>query len=119
MTTEEIIKQAAEPHLIASSRKANELLSFLNGLISDLRLEVNELELKSDFHFNQLMSQMGKTVDQKKAEHKISEPYREFKNKKGTLQDLRAIRRNLERHADMLMQQERYQPKHDNPHYSI
>jgi len=106
--TEEIIKIAASPHLIASASKAHEILAELNSLISDLRLEVNELELVSDLHHNQLMQQEGKSIPLKESEYKISEPYKEWKKKSGTLTDLRAVRRNLDRHAELLSSQERF-----------
>ncbi len=106
----ELLKTATWPHLIASAEKANSLLAELNAVISDLRLEVRELELKADLHFNQIMKDEG-TVELKKSEYKISEPYREFRKKAGLLSDIRSIRKNLQRHADLLFEQEKYSQK--------
>lgn len=111
MEIEELLKTAASPHLVASAAKANELLSHLNGILTDLRMEVADLELKADLHLNELMRQEGKTVELKKSEWKVSEIYREWKDKSGKLSDIRAIRRNLERHANLLYEQEKYKPR--------
>ena len=114
MQLDELIKTAAEPHLVASASKANELLARLNAEISDLRLSVNELELKADLHLNDLLKN-GKGVELQKSNWKISEPYREWKTKAGLLSDLRSIRKNLQRHCDMLWQQEQFTPKNSYP----
>lgn len=110
MTDEEIIKTAAEPHLIVTAAKANEYLGRLNAIITDLRLETSELQLKADLHLNMLLKQENKTDSLKKSEWKISPEYREWQKKKGMLADIRAIRRNLERHQEILQQQERFAP---------
>lgn len=122
------MKKAAEPHLVSSAREANTLLAELQAHISDLRLKVSELELEADLYYNLLMKDVcekcngkpiicerckgkrtnGKSIPLKESEYKISSQYREWKQKAGLLQDVRAIRRNLERHADLLLQQEKY-----------
>ena len=110
LSIEELLKIAAEPHLIASARKANELLAQLQAHISDLRLKVNELELIADLHHNRLLQQSEKNIPLKESEYRISDQYRNWKTKQGLLSDVRAVRRNLERHTDLLMQQEKYKP---------
>lgn len=111
MQLEELLKTAASPHLIASAMKANLILAELTAVISDLRQEVRELELNADLHRNLLLKQPEKTVALKESEYKVSEPYREFRKKAGLLSDIRSIRKNLQRHADLLYQQELYKPK--------
>lgn len=106
--TEELIKIAAEPHLITTAGQAHQVLGRLNSLISHLRLEVSELELKADLHLNELFKTSELAIDKTKALWKVSEQYLEFKTKNGLLVDIRAIRRNLERHAEMLSSQERF-----------
>jgi hypothetical protein len=113
MDRTELLKTAASPHLVASTKQANELLARLNAEISDLRLEVSELELRADLHLNELLKN-GKGVELQKSNWKISEIYREWKNKAGLLSDVRAIRRNLERHANLLADQEKYTSKYQN-----
>ena len=113
MELTELLKTAANPHLIASASKANELLMLLQGHISDLRLEISELELKSDLHLNELLKE-GTAIERAKSTWRVSDIYREHKTKAGLLTDVRAVRRNLERHTDLLMQQERYQPRTGN-----
>lgn len=107
MEISNLIKIAAEPHLIASATKANEILASLNAIITDLRIEVRDLELSSDLYYNQLMKGEG-TVELKKSEWKVSEIYREFQKKKGFLSDVRSIRKALQRHADLLFEQEKF-----------
>jgi len=107
---EELLNTAAAPHLVASAEKANELLGRLQALISDLRLEVSELELRADLELNKLLKE-GKGVELQKSNWKVSEIYREWQKKKGLLSDVRAVRRNLERHTDLLIQQEKYKPR--------
>lgn len=120
MEVEELIKTAASPHLVASATKANELLSRINALVSDLRQEVAELRLQAELHENLIMKQEGKTIPLKQSEFKISDIYRNWKKKEGQLSDLRAIRRNLERHANLLFEQEKYSRKnYSPPTYSI
>ncbi len=114
MELKDLLEQAASPHLIASAHTANTLLALLQSHISELRLEVNEMELEADLHHNILMKQTGKSIPLKESEYRISEQYKEWKRKAGLLSDVRAVRRNLERHCDLLMQQQRYLPKPDN-----
>jgi hypothetical protein len=117
MELPELLKIAAEPHLIASATKANEYLARLQAFITDLRLEVSELELKCDLELNTLL-QGDIAIERGKALWKISPTYQEWKKKAGTLTDLRAIRRNLERHTDLLISQEKFRPQ-GNSHFSI
>ena len=116
MNLEELLKLAAEPHLITSAAKANEYLARLQAFISDLRLEVSELELKSDLELNSIFK-TGISEQKGRAEWKVSLIYREWQTKKGLLSDVRAVRRNLERHADLLMNQEKYSSKYQNKSY--
>jgi IS4 transposase len=111
METEQIIKKAAEPHLIASAKEAKDTLTELNSLLRHLRLELNESELISDLHKNKLLQQTDKSIPLKESEWKISEEYRNWKKKRDLVSDLRAVRRNLERHADVLINQEKYANK--------
>lgn len=111
MELTELLKIAAEPHLIASATKANEILARLNAEITDLRGKVTELELAADLHHNKLLQQENKTIALKESEYRVSDVYREFKTKKGLLSDIRAIRRSLQRHCDLLFEQEKYRPK--------
>lgn len=105
--TEEIIKKAAEPHLVASAKDAYFLLERLNAIISDLRLDTSETELKCDLALNELFKG-SLAIEKAKAEWRVSPIYREWKDKAGKLTDLRAIRRNLERHSELLSSQERF-----------
>jgi len=109
MLLEELLKIAADPHLIASAKQANLLLAELQGYISELRADVSQLELEADLHHNKLMQQ-EKSIALKESEYKISKEYREWQAKKGLLTDVRAVRRNLERHTDLLIQQEKFRP---------
>lgn len=103
----QLLDTAANPHLIASAMKCNELLSRLQAVITDLRLEVSELELNADLELNTLL-QGDMAIERAKALWKTGSIYREWKKKAGTLTDVRSIRRNLDRHADLLTQQEKY-----------
>lgn len=107
MELTELLKISAEPHLIASASQANILLAELNAVVADLRGTVRDLELSADLHRNKLMQQEG-TVVLKESEYKVSEPYREFRKKAGQLSDIRAIRKALQRHADLLFEQEKF-----------
>jgi len=117
MEITELLKIAAEPTLIASAKTAHEILAALNSLISELRLDVSALELKADIHHNLLMQQRDKNIALKESEYKISEPYKEWRLKSGQLTDIRAIRRNLERHAELLSSQERFGKSYQNKSY--
>jgi hypothetical protein len=108
MDIEETIKRAAEPHLVASLKEATALLSELNVIISDLRADVSQKELEADLHLNELFQESETGIDKTRAVWKVSPIYREWKDKSGKLSDLRAIRRNLDRHCDLLSSQERF-----------
>jgi len=110
---EETIRIAANPVFITSASKANLLLADLNAIISDLRLEVAEVELKSELYLNELLKN-GKGVELQKSNWKTSEIYREWKTKAGHLADVRAIRRSLERHYELLYNQEKYGRSYNN-----
>lgn len=114
MDLNELLKTAADPHLVASAAKANELLARLNFEIQQLRAEVGELELQSDIHHNLLLQQENKSIALKESEWRISEIYRTWKKKAGLLSDVRAVRRNLQRHCDILYDQEKYSNKYNN-----
>lgn len=110
MSLEELIKIAAEPHLIVSAKEANLLLARLQAEISHLRLEVSELELKADLYLNELFNgEMA--IEKTKALWRVSDVYREWKTKAGLLTDVRSVRRNLERHTDLLLSQEKFNPR--------
>ena len=114
MDLTELLKTAAEPHLIASASRASELLSALQAEINDLRPQVSELELANDLARNKLYNELkeqGKTEKYIDNQYRITELYREWKRKEWLLSDMRAVRRNLERHTDLLIQQEKYKPK--------
>ncbi len=112
MTDEEVIQKSAQPHLIASAKLANETLSRLNSILADLRLEVADLNLQSDIHLNELLK-TGNGVELQKSNWKVSAIYKKWKDKAGKLSDLRAIRRSLDRHCEMLMNQEKYKPRNN------
>ena len=105
------LEKATSPEKLISAKEAVEVLSYLNAKITDLRAEVLELELSSDLYLNALMTQEGKGVEMKKSEWRISAPYTKYKRQYGLLADLRALRRNVERRADLLLQQERFNPR--------
>jgi len=107
---DELLKKAGNLHLIASSREAMDVLSQLNHELAKLRLEANEAELRSDLYLNQLLKE-NKGVELQKSNWKVSEPYKEWKNKQGILSDIRAVRRNLESHKELLLSQEKYLPQ--------
>jgi len=110
MELPELLKIAGQPHLIASAETANLYLAELQGYISALRLEVNEAELKSDLLLNKLLKE-GKGVELQKSNWKVSPEYLEWREKKGLLSDIRAVRRMLERHSSLLEQQQKFTPK--------
>ena len=113
MEIEQLIKKAAEPHLIASALEAKDTLTELNSLLRHLRLEVNELELIAELHHNTLLKQVDKNIPLKESEYRISEQYQSWRKKKDLVSDLRAVRRNLERHADVLISQEKFKPTYE------
>lgn len=117
----QLLDIAASPHLIASAMKCNELLSRLQAVITDLRLEVSELELKADLELNTLL-QGDMAIERAKALWRIGSIYREWKKKAGILTDIRSIRRNLDRHCELLLQQEKYNKNNysnPGPTYSL
>lgn len=107
----ELLETAADPSLIASAKEANLLLADLNSIVADLRGNVRDLELEADLHHNHLLQQEGKPVALKESEYKISTPYTDFKKKAGQLSDIRSIRKALQRHADLLFEQEKFAPR--------
>jgi hypothetical protein len=107
METGDLLKIAAEPHLITSAGKCIELLADLNSLIKHLRLETAEAELKADLELNRMFGE-DRAIEKTKALWRISDVYRDWKVKAGLLNDVRALRKNLERHAEMLSSQERF-----------
>ncbi len=114
---EELLKTAASPHLVASAEKANELLSRLQAVINDLRPRVGEMELENDLARNKIYNELkdqGKTDKYIDNQYRITELYREWKRKEWLLSDVRAVRRNLERHYETLMQQQKFNPKYGN-----
>lgn len=116
MTTEEIIKQAADLTFITSAKQANSLLADLNTILAGMRLDVSELELKQEWAFNKLMKELklqGQTEMYIKSEHRISDIYQEWLKKKGILADVRAIRKTLTSHAELLSSQERFGKRYD------
>lgn len=108
METEDLLKIAAEPNLIVSASKAFEILGELNAFIADLRMEVSEKELTADLFKNELEKREGVPLTRSATEWKVSAPYRDFKKKEGLLKDVRAVRRLLDRHAELLSSQERF-----------
>lgn len=108
MEIEEIIKKAGNLTLIASAEEAHNLLADLNTVLADLRMEVSEIELTSDLFKNALEQREGVPLTRSATEWKVSAPYREFKRKEGLLKDVRAVRRLLDRHAELLSSQERF-----------
>jgi len=105
------LEKAASPEKLISAKEAVEVLSYLNAKITELRAEVLDLELSNDLYLNALLKKEGGGVEMKKSEWRISAPYTKYKRQYGLLADLRALRRNVERRADLLLQQERYNPK--------
>ena len=99
-----------KPHLVASAKMANEILMFMNADIADLRQEVNELELAADLYLNKLLME-GKGVELQKSNWRISEVYQHWRKEKGRLSDIRAWRKLFQRHADLLYDQEKYNPQ--------
>lgn len=109
--TEKIIKQAADLTFITTSKQANLLLADLNTILSGMRLDVSDLGLKQELSFNKLMKELkaqGQTEMYIKSEHRISDSYKEWMFKKGLLADIRAVRKTLSSHAEMLSSQERF-----------
>ncbi len=117
MDLTELLKTAADPSLIASAKEANLLLAQLQAHVSDLRPLGSELELENDIArdklYNELKAQ-GKTEKYIDNQYRITELYREWKRKTWLLADVRAVKRNLERHADLLLDQEKYSRKYEN-----
>lgn len=115
MTTEELLKTAAEPTLIASTQEAHRILGELNAIIAHLRGEVRDLELASDLELNRILK-TDIAIERGKAEWKTGEIYREWQTKKGILSDVRAVRKTMDRHAELLSSQERF-PIRKTPTY--
>jgi hypothetical protein len=107
METQELLKIAAEPHLITSANKCVELLADLNSLIKHLRLETAEAELRADLELNKMFGE-DRAIEKTKALWRISDTYRDWKVKAGLLSDVRALRSNMTRHYEMLSSQERF-----------
>lgn len=114
MEIKELLDTAASPHLIASASKAVELMAELNVLISDLRLSVSESELVADLELNSLLNAKNEAIERCKAQWRVGEAYKTFKSKAGQLADVRALRRNLERHIELLSSQERFGKRYEN-----
>lgn len=117
MEIEETIKQAADLTQIIKAEQAYLLLADLNTIIKHLRMDVSEFELTADLHRNALEQREGVPLTRSATEWHISVPYREFKQKAGLLSDVRAVRRLLERHAEMLSSQERFGQSYKNKAY--
>ena len=111
MEIQELLKIAAEPHLVTTARQANDLLAELNAVIADLRVEVRDLELASALHLNQLLKRKENSIALNESDWKVSEIYIEWQKRKGELADIRSIRKNLQRLADLLWEQERWGSK--------
>jgi hypothetical protein len=105
---EATIKKAGDLTLIASTKEANNLLANLNSILAELRMDVSELELKADLFRNALEQRENVPLTRSATEWKISAPYLEFKQKAGLLKDVRAVRRLLDRHSELLSSQERF-----------
>jgi hypothetical protein len=104
-----LLEVAADPKLVTSAEKASELLMKLQPLLTHLRLEVSELELKADLSLNEMLK-TDIAIERGKAEWRVSDIYKEWKQKAGILQDVRAVKRNLERHYEILINQEKRKP---------
>jgi hypothetical protein len=111
-----LLDQAADPHLIASAAKANELMWRLNALVTDLRMEVRDLELGANIELNRILK-TDIAIERGKSEWKVSEIYKEWKKKAGLLADVRSVRKAMQRHADILFEQEKYSSKYENKAY--
>lgn len=113
----ELLDKAAHPHLVASAETANLMLAKLNALISDLRLEVSQKELGADIYHHELLNNQDMAIGRATVMWKVSPIYREWKDKAGKLSDIRAIRKNLQRHADLLFEQQKYNKNYQNKAY--
>lgn len=113
METTELLKTVAEPYLITSAGKTIEILADLNSLIKHLRLETSEAELKADLELNKMFGE-DRAIEKTKALWRISDVYRDWKVKSGLLSDVRALRKNMDRHYEMLSSQERFGERRSN-----
>jgi hypothetical protein len=87
---------------------AREILAFLNADLAELRNRVWELEVNSELKKNELLRQEGKTDKRKENEWKLSDAYKLWRTERNRLQDFRVWRRALEKHSDLLEEQEKY-----------
>jgi len=107
----ELIKKAADLTYITSAEQAHLILADLNEILKGMRMEVADLDLAQELAFNKLMKELkleGRTEMYIKSEHHVSEIYKNWQKKKGLLSDIRAIRKTLYSHAEMLSSQERF-----------
>ncbi len=110
----ELLKTAADPHFIATAVKANELLMRLNAVVTDLHHSKDDLELEEDIAFDKMYDELkalGKTEQYIKNKRNISSLYIELRNQKRLLADVRAVRKRLDKHCELLSQQEKYKPR--------
>lgn len=107
ITLEEAINLAEKPHLIADAETCNTVIGFLNGFISDLAMAEWELEVAANNHEVELLHTEGKTNAVAKAEFKISEPYKKWREMRLRVQKFRAYRSSLKSKEESL----KYKPR--------
>jgi hypothetical protein len=109
ITEQQAIELASEPHKIIDFETCNTVIGFLNGYISDMALAEWELEVAANNHEVELLHAEGKTNAVAKAEFKISEPYKKWREMKLKLQKFRAYRNALKSKEESL----RFQPRNN------
>jgi hypothetical protein len=117
LTDEKARQYYAKPHLVGSAKEANEILAFMNADITDLRGQVEDLELDADLYLNKMVNEKDQGFEKTKAEWKTTDVYLKWRKEKGHLSDIRAWHRSFERHVEILINQEKYRPNNSSPHY--
>ncbi len=111
LTEDQAIELAVSPHKIIDAYTCNVVIGFLNGHISDMALAEWEAELIANQHEVNLLHTEGKTNAVARAEFKVSEPYKNWKQIKLELQKFRAYRYDLRKKEESLKNSSQYTRK--------
>ena len=108
MNESEAIDLALTPHLITDPLTCNEVIGFLNGIITDMAMAEWEAELAANIYQHKLLISEGKTNAVALVEWKISELYKKWRLLKLELQKFRAYRQSLRKKEETLMGSTKY-----------
>ncbi len=108
ITEKQAIDLAAKPHLIIDAQTCNTVIGFMNAYITDLSISEWELEFTANHHHVELLKQGDKSVALKEAEWKISEQYKNWREKQRELRKFRAYRNALRRKEEQLQNSSKF-----------